>query len=414
MALFTEERQHNSKEAPKNNKTLLLDSDTVCFHSILQCTSEEILMDRGFYSDEAWAIIEQEEGYNPIKNTLRTLNFEQAKKAFDYKVESLLLATGCKDVKFYVTGWLPTFRHYLDPQYKSDRKGGERPLRLSEFKWWLVQERGAHISGYFEADELLAYEYLQDPDNHIVASVDKDLLLQLPGTHFDYYSKRFKYTETTEADSVYNFHHRLLTGDRGDYILTGLTRVGDKTAIKLLAPAKTKWENGKFETVEEYRVELYRLVRKEYIRQNNGNLFRMFNMVGADYLGPDGFKATSPKFDDDKCPYCIRKKEENEEHCGKHELREVSPVMPIIDFDIEDTHLMKGIAGKKGKILELWKLIVNGWPTASKELLDIERFYLFASMKINDWDAEIHVLHPDINKPISEQNIEFKIRSQNV
>ena len=410
MALFTEKKTHNSKEAPKNNKTLLIDSDTVCFHSILQCTAEEILMDREFYSDEAWAMIENEEGYNPIKNTLRTLNYEQAKKAFDYKVESLMLATGCKDFKLYVTGWLPTFRHYLDPQYKSDRKGGERPLRLSEFKWWLVQERDAQISGYFEADELLAYEYLKDPENTMLASVDKDLLLQLPGTHFDYYSKRFHHTTTTEADSVYNFHHRLLTGDRGDYILTRLTRVGDKTAIKILAPAKTKWDNGEITDVKEYKQELYKLVRKEYIRQNNDYLFLMYNMVGADYLGPMGYEVVSPEFDSDHCPFCVRKKQEGINQCGQHELPDVSPVMPIIDFGIDDTHLMKGIEAKKHSMLQLWKEVMNSGYEVTEELHDIERFFLFVSMQVHDFN-DVSIAPIDEDKPLSEKNIKFVRRT---
>lgn len=416
MALFEEKKTHNSKEVPKNGKILLVDADTVCFHSILQCTSEEILMDRHFYSDEAWDILINEEGFNEHTNTCRHLNFDQAKKAFDYKIESLLMATGCETAKIYVTGWLPTFRHYLDPKYKSDRKGGQRPLRLSEFKWWLVQEREAHISGYFEADELLARAYLDDMENTMLASVDKDLLLQLSGTHFDYYSQRFHLATTSEADAVYNFHYRLLTGDRGDYILTGLIRVGEKTAIKILHGVKTKFdtmmrlkgEKPNEEELEEYRWNLYASVRKEYLRQGCGDLLLMWNMVGADYYINGGFIPTTPKTPDNNCPFCYAKKADGLDQCGKHELRDVPEKMSMFFAPEEDTHLIEDFGEKQKQILRLYQemhTLFSG--NIADDLNDIERFALFVTMKVKKL-SEVTVVRPVTNKPISEHNIWFK------
>ncbi len=415
MALFMEKKTHNSKEAPKNGKILLVDADTVCFHSILQCTDEEILMDRNFYSDEAWEILTKEEGFNEHTNTCRHLNFEQAKKAFDYKIESLLLATGCESAEFFVTGWLYTFRHFLDPKYKSDRKGGQRPLRLAEFKWYLVQERKAYISGYFEADEVLARKYLNDPDKYMVATVDKDLLLQLPGKHFDYYSKRFHITNTSKADAIYNFHHRLLMGDRGDYILTGLVRVGEKTATKILAKTKSLFDKHMQLTEEEptevelmmFKESLYEDVRKEYIRQDKDTLYLMFNMVGADYMSDTGFVPMIPDIINIKCPFCKEKKKEGELQCGKHTLPEVPRTMPFLIDKMESTHLLENGQKKYANLYKLYKEMIAMYQhDIEADLLDMERFYLFVSHKIGN--KNVYMTKKDLSKPLGEYNIEFE------
>lgn len=384
MALFIEEKTHNSKEAPKNDKILLVDSDTVCFHSILQCTSEEILMDRSFYSDEAWAILEKEEGFNEHTNTCRHLDFEQAKKAFDYKIESLLMATGCKEAKLYVTSWFPTFRHTFLPEYKSDRKGSLRPLRLQEFKLWLVQERNAVLEIQSEADELVVSEYLENPNTTIIASVDKDLLSQVPGPKFDYYSTRFHNINVSQGTATYNFHLRLLTGDRGDYILTGLNRVGEKTAIKILASAKTKFDTmmrlkdgePSSEELEEYKLNLYTLVRREYVRQGISRLHLMWATIGADYLRKGKIVVPSPPNILGVCCYCKNKTEEIE--CGEHKLPDYSDIFSPLD-KVEDTHLLQGITQKKQILFSLYKEYIEKY-----EDIEIEFFYLFVSGVFRD------------------------------
>lgn len=378
MALFIEKQVHNSKEAPKNDRTLLVDADTICFHSILQCTSEEILMDRNFYSDEAWEKVLEEEGYNPDTNTVRKLNFEQAKKAFDFKVESLMSATGCKDFELYLTGTFPTFRHYIIPEYKSDRKGSQRPLRLAEFKMWAVLNRAAIIRPDIEADELLGDKFLKDPDKYIVASVDKDLLLQLPGTKFDYYNKRFHIVENNEFDATYWFHHRLLMGDRGDYLLTGLTRVGEKTATKLLTSVRSKQEN--YTDVQTYKEDLYKLVRKEYIRQGVNRLHLMHATIGADNLVNGVVCFHKPAFTNVLlCPFCQHKKLEHESDCGDHELPECPKAFEPLGSS-SDTHLMQGIGAKKSMYFRLYKQWLQDLPKEfAPELDDLGFFYQFVA-----------------------------------
>ena len=381
MALFTEKKAHNSKEAPKNGKTLLVDADTVAFHSILACTDEEIIMDRKFYSDEAWETLINEEGYNEHTNTCRNLNFDQAKVAWDYKLESLLIATGCEKAETYLTGWFPTFRHHILPEYKSDRKGGQRPLRLAEFKIWAILNRGAKIKPHLEADELVVQEYLRRPYETIIASVDKDLLSQVPGPKFDYYAKRFHNIDVSREDATYGFYKRLLTGDRGDFIITGLTRIGDKTAEKILSKVKVKYEklmellaapldDDEFAS---YQLELWKVVRATYIQHRNNRLHLMWACIGADYLVDDKIVFSSPPVIKGKCPYCAK-----DDTCDDHKLPEFPQTFEPLGGS-GDTHLMTGIDAKKKLAFKIYKQYMKEPLAGKPELMDLEFFYLFVT-----------------------------------
>lgn len=82
-----------------------------------------------------------------------------------------------------------------------------------------------------EADDAIAYVKRLIPDESIVCSIDKDVLCQLPGIHFNY-AKNEK-VETSEAEALNFLCMQGLMGDSVDSI-PGIPKVGKKKAKTLL------------------------------------------------------------------------------------------------------------------------------------------------------------------------------------
>ena len=62
-----------------------------------------------------------------------------------------------------------------------------------------------------EADDQVTIEYLEDPANRCIVSIDKDLD-QIPGNHYNY--RKDLFYEVSEAEAAYNFWVPVLTGDQ--------------------------------------------------------------------------------------------------------------------------------------------------------------------------------------------------------
>lgn len=82
-----------------------------------------------------------------------------------------------------------------------------------------------------EADDAIAYAKRLIPDESIICSIDKDVLYQLPGIHFNY-AKNEK-IETSEAEALKFLCMQGLIGDSVDSI-PGIPKIGRKKAKTLL------------------------------------------------------------------------------------------------------------------------------------------------------------------------------------
>ena len=125
-------------------------------------------------------------------------------------------------------------------KYKGNRDTARRPLFYHEIKEYLVKHHDAEIVDGMEADDALGIYAMQDLQNSVICSIDKDLM-QIPATHYNWVKDDLKAVSYTEA--AHTFYKQCLTGDRSDNIY-GIHRVGDKTAEKLLGNDPLKyWDN---------------------------------------------------------------------------------------------------------------------------------------------------------------------------
>lgn len=188
-------------------KTILVDADSLCFHR-LQSTLEQ-------------AIDELESKINNIKNI-----------------------TDSDDLIFFLTIGR-NFRFDLYPEYKQNRFDLIRPEFVKELKEYLVDKYKAIQNPILEADDMVCDMYRTDVNKYMIASIDKDILYNMVGTHLNLYSMDF--VTTTEEKSIHHFNKQLILGDATDNIPSLCKGIGEVRLKELI-----KFSNMNIEDIPHY------------------------------------------------------------------------------------------------------------------------------------------------------------------
>lgn len=143
------------------------------------------------------------------------------------------------------------FRRDIFPEYKHNRKGKPKPIGYKPLRSELLTEDLAFMYSRVEADDLigiLATQMLQDGEDYVIASGDKDLL-QIPGRHIwtattkdpepeegltiDYAADSVIKTATVEYSERFTYR-QYLQGDSTDGIpgCPGIGEVGAKRIVE--------------------------------------------------------------------------------------------------------------------------------------------------------------------------------------
>jgi 5'-3' exonuclease len=201
---------------------------------------------------------------------------EECMESFKDKLQNCLEKTECTHwIGFTSKG--KTFRNQIFNGYKANRKQAP-PKYLYALKEWAIAEYNLNVSIGYEADDGVAYWYNQDiciDDNgthfeprhifesaldmcksdgyptftfesveKVLCSPDKDLLLNIPGKHFNYsYKLAVKddpssvikgwWVETSKDDSYINFWKSMVCGDTSDGV-KGIEGSGEVAFNKIL------------------------------------------------------------------------------------------------------------------------------------------------------------------------------------
>lgn len=151
-------------------------------------------------------------------------SLEESLLVLDEKITNMFVATGATSYIMFLTMG-SSFRNALSGEYKHGRKPTLKWIHT--LKGVLIDKYHAVYMSNVEADDLVAlYKMERRPDGK-VCSPDKDLLLNLPGEHFNYSYITNKETGKTvkgrpvttfQADATLNFWRSMVTGDPGDRI----------------------------------------------------------------------------------------------------------------------------------------------------------------------------------------------------
>ena len=133
------------------------------------------------------------------------------------------------------------YRKEINPEYKSNRRGGRKPLCFTGALEYCKDKYTFKQITNLEADDVIGIIATTDSltNDYVLGSVAKDLLT-IPGLHWNLKTKELYTLSEKEAD--FNFFAQTLTGDTVDNY-KGCPSVGKVTAEKLLRSATTKGED---------------------------------------------------------------------------------------------------------------------------------------------------------------------------
>lgn len=169
------------------------------------------------------------------------------------------------DALLYLTG-SGNFREHIATlkPYKGNRDPTHKPKYYREVKDYMIERLGAIVVHGKEADDAMATEQMNNPDDStIIVTIDKDLN-QVPGHHYNPNKDLLYYVTPGEADMW--FWKQMLIGDTADNI-PGINKIGPKRADGLI-------------TVEDNDIN-YKIVSGLYQQQYNDNWESAIKEVAA-------------------------------------------------------------------------------------------------------------------------------------
>jgi len=228
-------------------KLALIDADIVRYQAAAVSDSvsycHPMLMVTQRYKKDILADVD-DAGEDPslIEKTITPEPVEFCLHTIKVMVETITEGADCTHARLFMTG-AGNYRETraVTHPYKGTRVT-EKPSHFEAAGDYLKGKYGAEVIEGAEADDALGYEHLLDPDNTVLCSTDKDLLM-IPGIHFSWSStsetqKYFDYPyntpfEVTPYDADKWFYLQLLMGDTVDNI-KGVKGIGYKKALKML------------------------------------------------------------------------------------------------------------------------------------------------------------------------------------
>lgn len=130
----------------------------------------------------------------------------------------------------------PYFRHEINSDYKGNKPSNNLKF-LKSLKAYLRERFNAVSYDGLEADDLIAYilgkkiRIGEEDVDLISCAIDKDVIRQVPGTHYNYRTRET--IETSEKDAYMFIYAQTLAGDSTDNI-KGIPGIGEGKAGKLL------------------------------------------------------------------------------------------------------------------------------------------------------------------------------------
>lgn len=214
---------------PKHNLKLIVDADTIAFSACVVCEYEVEDLDTGELS---WEI-----------------DMENAFSHAQAKIQVILDQTGgfAENMELHFTGGKNSFRYDLltkafptntERHYKAKRVYKRSPVGLHALKEMLMNHYTGFMHYDFEADDVAVMLKKKYGDHAILCAVDKDVLGNVPGRHFNYYESlkhgiEMQWVIVTPEVAIYNQHLQAITGDKSDNV-PGLKGIGPAKATKFI------------------------------------------------------------------------------------------------------------------------------------------------------------------------------------
>ena len=165
-------------------------------------------------------------------------DIEQCKTTFEQMVDNIVFATDC-DSAYLVFSGKGNFRLDLPSSYKENRSETRKPLGYQELRDFAEDVYHSYTPEGMEADDYVVYMKTTYPEDYILCAIDKDVLYQTVGTHYNY--GKDEEVTVTEWEAIKFAYYQTLTGDTSDGY-KGAIGIGPVKANNILANCETEEE----------------------------------------------------------------------------------------------------------------------------------------------------------------------------
>ncbi len=227
----------------------------------------------------------------PKKNQEDT-TYERCLLEMNERINEILITT--KATKYIICLTEGKCFRYKDwkyaTNYKENRKnnGSNIPPIFFAMKEHLKRNYNTMWMHQLEADDLVSVIAYECNEDYTVCSMDKDVIGQIPGIHYNYGKRMF--IETRKDEIEYNTFKQVLTGDTIDGIY-GIRGIGDATAIKLFNNRQDYYHVVLEQYVKVYGI--YEGINRFYENYSLIYLLKSFKEVEREV----GIKMEMPKFE---------------------------------------------------------------------------------------------------------------------
>ena len=193
--------------------------------------ADSLLYKVGFALEEKnfWNEFDIEGGSDESPEITYSIEHEQAQKTFNTLVENIMFATDCDEVLLVFSGG-HNFRLNFPIEYKLNRTGSRKPTGYSELLMYVKEHWPTYTTDGIEADDYVVW-YYKNHDDCVLCAIDKDIIYQSVGTHYNYGKDEEVTVDEWEATKYAYF--QTLTGDQSDGY-KGCRGIGAKRAEALL------------------------------------------------------------------------------------------------------------------------------------------------------------------------------------
>jgi DNA polymerase-1 len=189
----------------------------------------ELLIDADIFVYKATRLSEREINWGGDSWTLHC-DLAEVKTLIDNQIWKVQEGTQADEVLLCFTH-KRNFRKIINPEYKSNRKGGRKPMCFIPAMDYCKEAYSYKMFDWLEADDVIGILATEKSKNErIIVSEDKDLLT-IPGLHWDFQEE--KVFEWKDKDADYKFFYQSLVGDSTDHY-KGCQGIGPISAGKIL------------------------------------------------------------------------------------------------------------------------------------------------------------------------------------
>ena len=111
-------------------------------------------------------------------------NIDQQLNTIEKTVNNIMTDTGCDDYVLHFTG-KGNFRDSNVLGYKQNRAGVRKPTDFDQLSLLTKEEFTSTTAEGWEADDVVVYIKTKYPKDYVLCAIDKDVLYQKVGTHWN-------------------------------------------------------------------------------------------------------------------------------------------------------------------------------------------------------------------------------------